>query len=211
MACPKPATRPTPRTYGGANAVVARRSRPDRPLTGTRGLGWGTCGRRDRGQQPGDRADQEGSGEAAGPGSGTAPRRATRVPNRAAQATAAETTHAPDNDCLGFSPLPYDLGANVQNCRCPASVERSPRFRSTPPPAPITLSAWSGRGLYWHWIRQRMSWSECDLILAAIYVVCGWSKQLGEGQPCRVRAALDPPVSGVRPSSRATPRTRSRS
>jgi hypothetical protein len=28
MACRKPATRPIPRTYGGANAVVTRRSRP---------------------------------------------------------------------------------------------------------------------------------------------------------------------------------------
>jgi hypothetical protein len=30
-------------------------------------------------------------------------------------------------------------------------------------------AAWSGRGLYWQWIRQPMSWSPCNAILAAFY------------------------------------------
>jgi hypothetical protein len=30
-------------------------------------------------------------------------------------------------------------------------------------------AAWSGRGLYWQWIRQPMSWSPCNAILAPIY------------------------------------------
>src|SRR5262249_58147592 len=79
-------------------------------------------------------------------------------------------THAPDNVYPRFSPLPYGLGANVRNCSS-ASVERSPRFRSAPAtPAPIMLTAWSGRGLYWHWIRQPLSSSPCNRILAAIHV-----------------------------------------
>jgi hypothetical protein len=48
----------------------------------------------------------------------------------------ADTTHPPDNVYLGFSPLPYGLGANVRNCRCRRASSVPPGSARRLPPRP---------------------------------------------------------------------------